>query len=328
MPEPTSPRLDVFVSIIAVLDARIIDAAEVVQRLHDAIHPVYANYEIVLVDNGVLPASLAELRERLEVLPCIRVLRLSREHDQNTAAFAGLEAAIGDVVVMFDPVVDPIDVIAPVAAAVMEGNDIVQGTSTSPLGGNWIGRAGRELFYWYNRRFLNVAIPSRATFLIGLSRRALNSLTQATRSHRYLRHLIQHIGYRTLTFPYTPQPHRGRRRSVTAGAVEAMEMISSYSTHPLRVVTAIGVIAGVLNLLYAVYVVIVNIVQAEVAEGWTTTSLQLSMMFFLICTILAVQSEYLGRILVETRNEQSYVIMEELESDVLIADPERRNVSS
>ena len=50
-------------------------------------------------------------------------------------------------------------------------------------------------------------------------------------------------------------------------------------------------------------------------------------MFFLVCIILAVQSEYLGRILVETRNEPSYLVMEELESDVLIADPDRRNVS-
>ena len=113
-----------------------------------------------------------------------------------------------------------------------------------------------------------------------------------------------------------------------SGYVEAIEMISSYSTHPLRVLTALATLAALFNLFYAVYVVAIQFFVANIVEGWTTTSLQLSLMFFVICGVLAVQSEYLGRILTETRREPTYVIMEELESETLIADLKRRNVSN
>ena len=146
------------------------DAAGFAQRLHDAVQPAYANYEIVLVDNGSPAEGIPALRERLTTLPCIRVLRLSQEHDANTALFAGLEAAIGDIVVILDPITDPIESIAEIVELNLAGNDIVQGMSTVPLGGNWISRRGRDVFYWYNRRFVGVDIPNRATNLTGISR--------------------------------------------------------------------------------------------------------------------------------------------------------------
>jgi hypothetical protein len=187
---------------------------------------------------------------------------------------------------------------------------------------------GRRLFYWYNRRFLGIDIPLRATYLIGLTRRAVNPLTASQRSHRYLRHLIRFIGFRLTDYSYSPTEGPSRRRTFKAGYTEAIEMVSSYSTHPLRVVTVVGVLAGLFNLLYAVYVIVVRLVADRVAEGWTTTSLQLSLMFFVISVIIAVQAEYIGRILTETRREPSYFVMEELESETLIADLERRNVSN
>jgi hypothetical protein len=94
------------------------------------------------------------------------------------------------------------------------------------------------------------------------------------------------------------------------------------------VVTVLGSLAALFNLLYAVYVLTFTLFIGGVMEGWTTTSLQLSLMFFIISVVLAVQSEYVGRILTETRREPSYVIMEELESETLISDLNRRNVSA
>lgn len=320
-------RSDVFVSVVAVLDSSLKDGAAFVRDLHTHVSPRYTNYEIILVDNGFAPDRFAEVRELLDTLPCIRILRLSRHFAVDTAFFAGLEAAIGDYVVVMSPAFDPVEVVSEVVALNRAGNDVVQGISTAPLGGGPVGKLGRNAFYSYNRRFLGVDIPKRSTYLTGLTRRAVNSLTNTARKQRYLRHLIRHVGYRMTDFPYTPELGAARRRTMKQGTLDAVEMISSYSTHPLRVVTILSVVAGFLNLVYAVYVVIVNLLRQDVAEGWTTTSLQLSLMFFLICIVLAVQAEYIGRVLTESRGEPSYFVMEELESETLIADLERRNVS-
>lgn len=323
----TPPRADIFASVIAVLDANSTEIGSYARTLQAVMAAKYANYEILLVDNGIANAELIALREALQTVPCIRVLRLSRSFSRDNAIFAGLEAAIGDFVVVTVPNLDPIEVVPQIVDLLNSGSvDVVQGISTTTQNGLGFQERGRGLFYWYNRKYLDIDIPREATYLTGLTRRAVNTLTATMRSHRYLRHLIRHVGYTIVDFPYEPRLE-GRQRSIRSGYFEAIEMVSSYSTHPLRVVTMLGAITASLNLLYALYVLAVGLFRSDVVEGWTTTSLQLSLMFFAISVMVAVQAEYLGRILTETRREPTYIVMEELESETLIAEVHRRNVT-
>jgi hypothetical protein len=73
-------------------------------------------------------------------------------------------------------------------------------------------------------------------------------------------------------------------------------------------------------------VFLINLFKRDVAAGWTTLSLQNAGMFFLLFLILAVVTEYVGRILNETRERPLYYIAEEANSSVLIAGRDRRNV--
>ncbi|WP_374009008.1 hypothetical protein [Leifsonia sp. LS-T14] len=326
--ERQSGKVDAFISVVAVLEHGFSNAEEFIGELHATASAAYTNYEIVLVLNGIDLAEIPAIRSILGELPCIRVLRLSRTFSLDTAIFAGLDSAIGDYVVHLVPGVDPVSVIPQIVERAMAGNDVIQGVSEVPLTGSPLRRAGRHLFYAYNRRYLHVAIDERATYLVCLTRRAMNSLSNASRNQRYLRHMIRHIGYRLTDFPYRPLAAYNRSRSLRSDILTGAEMVTSYSSHPLRFVTMIGVLAGLANLGYAIYVVITALVRTDLAPGWVSTSLQLSATFLIFSIILAVQSEYIGRVLSETRKEPQYFIMEEFESDTLIADLERRNLSA
>jgi glycosyltransferase involved in cell wall biosynthesis len=321
---PVPVREDTFVTVVAVVDEHTTAVVDLTRDAQTLLNSRYANYELVLVDNGLTSEQLIGLVDQLHVLPCIRIIRLSRRYSADTAIFAGLEAAIGDYVVVMTLGVDPVSAVPEVVTLNAAGHDIVQGLSTQRPVGGALTRFGRSMFYRYNRSRLGIDIPVDATNLVGLTRRAVNSLTNVSRNHRYLRHLIRHIGFRVVDYRYAPDTAMLQRSGLVR---EAVEMISSYSTHPLRMVTIAGVLAAGVNLLYAVYVVAVNIFSPSVERGWTTTSLQLSLMFIIISVILAVQSEYIGRILTESRREPSYFVTEELESDTLLSDLGRRNVS-
>jgi len=52
-------------------------------------------------------------------------------------------------------------------------------------------------------------------------------------------------------------------------------------------------------------------VKHDVAPGWTTLSLQMSLMFFLVFLVQAVLGEYVGRILELSRDRNIYQILEE-----------------
>jgi glycosyltransferase involved in cell wall biosynthesis len=319
---------DVFVSAIVPADHFSSDVAEYIGKLAKILSANYANYEVIVVDNGMTANQVQALITRLDTTPCVRVLRLSRRHTRDTAIFSGLENAVGDFVCVLNPVLDPPAVLVDMITTNRSGIDIVQGVSTIPVDGKMLARWGRTLFYWYNRRFLDTVIPLNATYLVSFNRRAVTALTNTNRNHRYVRQLSRHIGFKLDTFEYKPMQHPITDRTLRTGLVEALEIITSLSYHPLRLITWIGVVAAVGNLLYAGYVVAVNLLGENVAQGWTTLSLQASGMFFFLFVIMAVIAEYLGRILAESRQEPPYHIMEELTSAVAIADETRRNVTN
>ncbi|MFK4115536.1 glycosyltransferase [Microbacterium sp. NPDC006705] len=319
-------RTDAFVSVVTVVDADVDDVRGLILATQQLLERDYTNYEVIVVDNGLRPETVAGLRELLTDIPCVRVLRLSRRFPYDTALFSGLESAIGDFIVVFEAGRDPVGMIPAFVSALLNGTDIVQGTSTGPIEGSPIHRAGRSLFYWYNRQALRIVIPVRATYFTAFTRRAVNSLLSSDRQYRYLRHLMRHIGYSILDLPYTPRRVAAPSRGFFSAAHDAVEMVTSYSIRPLRAVSITGVLVAALNLLYALYVVITFFAADGVERGWTTTNLQLAVMFFVLFLSLAVISEYVARLLAETRREPAYFIMEELTSDRLLADETRRNI--
>lgn len=316
---------DAFVSLVLVADGGAKKLPSFIRSTHRALASNYLNYEMVIVTNGFDAKETKAVAKLLETLPGIRIIRLSYKTKHDAALFAGLETAIGDHIVTFNPLIDGTKTIK----AIVDKNkkaDIVQGVSSIPLsvfGGN----VGRRLFYWYNRKYIGVDIPLNATYLAAYSRRALNSLTSTKRSIRHIRHISRLIGYDIAEYHYTPILNPARHRTLKTGVIEALEIVTTYSSHPLRFVTWLGVVAALIDLLYAVYVVVLHVSNVEVAEGWTTTSLQISGMFFFLFLILVVLAEYIGRILTESQKDPVYYIADELTSTARVADEKRRNIT-
>lgn len=320
-------RQDIFVSVIVSAKTVSGDLAAYLKALSRILTERYMNYEVIIVDNNYAPDYIASVFRLLDEYPCLRVIRLSRAYKHDTAIMAGLEAAIGDYVVIVDPVVDPIENIPAIVEANKE-HDIVQGVADAKSLQGAHGNFGRKLFYWYNRRYLDIDIPVDATYFMSMNRRAVRSAVSAAQHDIHIRHIVKTIGYSYTTYMYETSNDPARHSSLRTGIFEAFSIIGSHSTHPLRVMAWVGLIASIFNLVYAVYVVLTALLRGHVAEGWTTMSLQLSSMFFILFILLAVLSEYIGKILAETRRDTRYLVMDELTSTVSFADMERKNIST
>jgi glycosyltransferase involved in cell wall biosynthesis len=317
---------DIFVSVVVVAKPEAKNMASYITDLSKMLRSHYANYEVVIVDNDAKDEEISAVAGLLNELPCLRIIKLSQQFKYDTALFAGLEVAIGDYVCTVDAMVDPIKDIA----KLVESNqtaDVVQGVSSTQIKGRTGSQVGRKIFYWYNRKYVGIDVPLQATYFASYSRRAINSLTNIGRNHRHIRHLARKVGYGYVTADYEPIRNPGTQHSLRTGVIEALEIATSYSTHPLRFVTWLGVFASIINVLYACYVVIINILGKTIAPGWTSTSMQLSLMFFLLFMIMVILSEYVGRILGESHREPSYYIADELTSTVSLADAKRRNIT-
>ncbi len=320
-----APSSSVFVSVVC----RLCNERELVEPLVREVTSVlnerYENYELVLVDDGSTDGTSTQVKALLGRYEGIRLLRLSRRFGPDVALTAGLENAIGDIVITLTPESDPPELIPRMVELARGENAEVYGVARKRRRGA-LRELGARAFYLACRLF-DVPLQPHSTQLRALSRQAVNAIVAIKDHYRYLRALTPYIGYQVRTLEYDPISRSGRRgEGLLEAANTAIAVVVGNSTRPLRMVSWLALAAAMLNVVYIGYVFLVKLIKTRVAEGWMTLSLQNAGMFFLLFVICAVVSEYLGRILDETRERPLYYVAEEASSSILVPHADRRNV--
>ncbi len=310
------------VSIVVAIEQDAPLLEEIVTEIDRIMGSAYRFFEILLVDDGSTDETSAVISPLLKKVQRVRYLKLSRPFGRDVALSAGIESAIGDFVVTLDPRTDPIDVIPQMIDACRKGGGIVHGIAENPQSRSFLREWAGGLFRNYCRKHLGVEIKRGVSDFRVMSRQAVNALLQVREQNRYIRVLTLTLGYQHEFFPYRLQSRTGGPRPTPwhSELAKGIDLLAANTRHPLRIVTAAGLLGAFLNLLYAFYVVAIYLTKPRVAEGWTTLSLQQSGMFFFVCLILAVLSEYVGTILGEVRSRPLYFIAQESNSSVLLED--------
>lgn len=329
MESKKNSKIDCFVSVATVIDSVSDPTQKFLTNALRSLKDHYTNYELIIIANGLGEDDVESITKLLKTYPCIRIIRLSRQYSQEVATFAAIESAIGDYVLVASPESDPPSVITHLVKMLRDHNDIVFGVSKVPLPYPFLAKLGRKWFFWYSGHFLEVNIPINTTYLMGMNRRAVNALTQIKGQHRHIRHISAQVGFKTTTYEYTPSFQANfAKRGFIKSANLALEIAVSYSRHPLRLMSKLSLLVSLLNVIFAIYTIAVYVARdGHVAAGWTTLSLEISIMFFFVFLMLAVLAEYIGQIREEMRDQPPYHVMEELTSNVLIADETRRNIA-
>lgn len=321
-------RSDCFVSVTAPLynDGDIVEGY--VEGVIGVLNREYANYELVLVDDGSTDDTVEKVTVLLNRLECIRLIRLSRWFGHETAVSAGLDSVIGDFVVVMTPDRDPPELIPQIVERCRKGLGIVFGIRRHRRDEPILLRIGARIFYWYLNRILKVSLPRNSTDFRVFSRQALNAMIRIKDRLRYFRTFCAYVGYGNESFTYD-LVHR-RKKPRVKGLVEAMRtgarMIVANSTHPLRMVSVLGLAMGFVSLLHIGYVVLVSLFDKDVVPGWATRSMHSSVMFLFMFLILSTLCKYIGRLLGEVADRPLYYVFEERNSTVLFADEDRKNV--
>jgi len=323
---------DLFVSVAAVLnnDADVVDVF--VREVSSALSQQFLHYEIVLIDNASEDQTSFVVATLMRSVANVRSVRLARRLNSETAVLAAIDTSIGDYLILMDPVTDPPSEVIAMLSIAKEGSDVVIGVQNSFDQNGVLERLiGRPIDHW-TKAVLGFDVPSGATGFMVMSRYAVNSIARIRSKSRNLRYFVSFIGLRHKYVSYEPicrRPSASRRPSVIKRARANIDAVFSNSAVPLRLVSQIGFIAAFVSLISGVYVIAVALFRRHVVEGWVTTNLFSSTMFFCLFLLLGVMSEYVVRILRETREIPLYFVESEshsLRTDNTGADSDRLNV--
>lgn len=278
-----------------------------------ALAPLVRDLDTVLVANGIAaPAALA-LKALVDRVPDTTAVVLASPVHADVARLVGIEHAVGDLVLLFDPVRDDPAILPALLAPVAEGYDLVVAAAPGPV-------RPRPLLGLYARAYRAITglpLSLAPTGVRVISRAA--ALHVAGRPDAELMLRAHAVGAAfpalVLDLPVPPGADGARDRARRHDWPKAVSLLLSASTLPLRGASYAALTGGVVSVLYSVYVFAVFLLKRDVAAGWTTLSLQLAGMMFVFSVVLLLLSEYVLQIHAASppRNRR-YLVVRELRS--------------
>jgi len=274
---------------------------------------LFAAFEIIYVDDGSTDSTFDLLREIRGTDNRVRIVKLSRNFGHQIATTAGLEHASGDAVVLIDAdLQDPPEVIPLMVEQWRNGFDVAYGLRTERDGETlfklWTARA----FYRFINRLSAVPIAVDTGDFRLMDRKVVNALLRMPEQDRFLRGMINWLGFRQVGVPYRRAARRaGETKYPLLKMVRfAMDGIASFSVLPLRMATWLGFSASAVAMALILYATFVHAFTSKWVTGWT--SLFIAVLFVggaqLIC--LGIIGEYVGRIYGETKRRPLYFVQE------------------
>jgi hypothetical protein len=305
-PAMTARRAGPFVSVMTPVSVTTDEALGQLEALESALSVAFPLHEIMVVvmEGRTCHAWAGELTSRVANVQVIGLLPGASEEQAFTA---GLDTVLGDIVVTAHlGSDDPSDIIR-CAELVRTHDSVVYGIDQTSH-----GRAARGILQRTATSVMCTDVPSMNLGLRGFTRPALDTWLPRRDRDKVLRLLPLLAGY-----PYTVMPYEARRPARDAlGFRQTLRSLFYASARPLRAAVGLALVGSALNAIYALYVLIIAIVRGAV-EGWTSMSLQISMMFFLLSIVIAIMAEFMYHAH-ETGSEQPlYRITFESTSSVL-----------
>lgn len=259
------------------------------------ISTLVSDYELIVVDNASSDDSIATLKNLTGINghANLQVYALTKEVDSDTAAWVGLENALGDFVAVIDPMADDIAFLHEMLGKAVTGADVVFATNQQKSPQSLTYRAASSafnlLYRWFNG--INLAIDAPQYRI--LTKRVINFILQHPQPAMTYRYLPASGGFARINLTYSALPKITQRKPLGDGIDRGMRLLVSTTRAPMRLVTTLSLFGAAANVLYSFYVLAIGLLKVNVAPGWVSMSLQQSGMFFLMSLVLLVLGEYI-----------------------------------
>lgn len=268
---------------------------------------------VTFVDDGSTDGTEDQLASLADKDPRVRWIRLSRNFGHQAALTAGLDQADADAVITMDGDGEhPPELIGEMLSLHSAGYDVVLGARQSERGASLFKAASRRVFYRLLAALSDTAVVGGVADFRLLSRRALGALRQMREYHRYLRGMVNWVGFPTVVLPYQPAlrlagSSKYSLRKMTRLAVNA---IFSFSLVPLYLGLAAGAALFGLGFLEAVYVGAKWILGRgeDLVPGWSSLMFMLLIMGSLLMFAISIVGVYVGMVYQQVKGRPVYIV--------------------
>ncbi len=275
------------------------------------------NYELILIDDGSSDKTLSICKSFQENNKNIKILVFSRNYGHEFALTAGIDFCNGDYAILMDTDLQhPPELIPKLIAKAYSGYDVVNAKRSNRSNESWLKRKMAIMFYKFSSKMTGFKLDSNVGNYKILSRKVIDSLKQMKEHSRHLLMLFAYVGYKTTSIPFECNERAAGNSKYNYRKLInlAIDSIISFSHRPLRYMSILSILISFVLTGYASFIVLQKLFyNQQLADGVASVILITSGLFAVLFWFLAIISEYISRILVETKGRPLYYIRDIIE---------------
>jgi glycosyltransferase involved in cell wall biosynthesis len=283
-----------------------------------AVMPTMAKeFEILLVNDGSQDGSWQMVQELMKIDPRINGTNLMRNYGQHNALLCGIRQARYELIVTLDDDLQHDPALIPVLLdKLYEGNEVVYGAPVEERHGIW-------------RDFASVI--TKATLSTVMNAKSARHVSAFRVFYTYLRDAFANyqgpsvsldvlLTWGTSKFGYVEIPHHKREigksnYTFRKLVVHALNLLTGFSTIPLRLATGIGFLFLFFGIIIFLYVVVRFLVQGGVVPGFTFLASVIVIFSGVQLFTLGIMGEYTARMHFRLMDKPTYTVKQEKKND-------------
>ena len=200
--EPPAPATPVrpFLSIVVPMYNEAENITEFLNTISEVLKPLKREYEVIAVNDGSTDATLALLKNAIQIHRNLKIVDLSRNFGKEAALTAGIDYANGEAVVPIDAdLQDPPELILDMVEHWQSGADVVLARRVDR---GLDSLAKRVTSRWFYRLFAKIAkpgIPDNVGDFRLMDRRVVDALKSLPERSRFMKGLFAWVGFHQVT---------------------------------------------------------------------------------------------------------------------------------
>lgn len=272
---------------------------------------IAAGSKVMFVNDGSKDDTLRLLHRIASQDTLFSVISLAGNYGHQSAILAGMMTArrYADAVVTIDAdLQQDIEALDRFLESYMAGSEVVYGVRNDRRSDGIFKKGTATLYYNLLHLLGSKVITNHADYRL-MSKKALDALAEYKETNLFLRGLIPTMGFPSDVVYFDVKAREAGHSKYTLSKMVtlATDGITSMSTRPLRMISALGFIVFVFSFVMSI-ISLVDWARGNNVPGYTTTMIVSLLIGGVTLLSLGIIGEYVGKIYMEAKHRPRYII--------------------
>ena len=272
------------------------------------------NFEVIFVNDGSSDNTLDVIKDLADSNSNVKYISFSRNFGKESAIYAGLSNANGDLVCLIDADLQhPPRLIPEMIESICAGEaDVVAARRTSRKGESRVKSFFSHMFYKVFNRMSRITLVEGATDFRVMKRIVVDAVLDLPEYNRFSKGLFQWVGFETKWIAYENVERVAGESAWSFGQLVrySVEGVVAFTTIPLTIVIFLGTILSVVAFLYMLFIIIKYLIYSDPVQGFATTMSVILLLGGIQLLSIGALGKYLEKTYTETKKRPIYIVRE------------------